>query len=112
LIAQEIVRAKALKRVNVGLDFFDGGINRIGAYVVGTRAAQIAFLFAMLEPFEKLRLLEEEGKLFERLALLELLKTMPFGAVYDYFCVINDVPSGQKYIDEIMKYEKKVLLKR
>ena len=112
LIAQEIVRAKALKRVNIGLDFFDASLNRIGAYVIGTRSAQIAFMFAMLEPFDSLVKFEEVGKYFERLALLELLKTMPFGAIYDYYCLVNDVPAGQNYIDEIMKYEKKVLLKR
>jgi L-rhamnose isomerase len=112
LITQEIVRANALKRVNVGLDFFDASLNRIGAYVIGTRSAQLAFLYALLEPFSSLVEFEEEGKNFERLALLELLKTMPFGAVYDYYCMINDVPAGQAYIDEIMKYEKNVLLKR
>jgi len=112
LIAQEIVRAKALKRVNVGLDFFDASLNRIGAYVIGTRSAQMAFMYAMLEPFDALVKFEEEGKNFERLALLEMLKTMPFGAVYDYYCIINDVPTGQEYINEIMKYEKNVLLKR
>jgi len=112
LIAQEIVRARALKRVNIGLDFFDASLNRIGAYVIGTRSAQMAFMFAMLEPFDSFVKFEEEGKYFERLALLELLKTMPFGAVYDYYCLVNDVPAGQNYIDEIVKYEKKVLFKR
>ena len=112
LIAQEIIRAKALKRVNVGLDFFDASLNRIGAYVIGTRSAQIAFLYAFLEPFDSLVKFENEGKNFERLALLELLKTMPFGAIYDYYCMKNDVPAGQDYINEIMKYEKNVLSKR
>ena len=112
LITQEIVRAKALKRVNVGLDFFDASLNRIGAYVIGTRSAQMAFMYALLEPFKTLVKYEEEGKNFERLALLELLKTKPFGAVYDYYCMKNKVPVGQDYIDEILKYEKEVLLKR
>jgi L-rhamnose isomerase len=112
LIAQEIIRAKALNRVNVGLDFFDASLNRIGAYVIGTRSAQIAFMYAMLEPFDTLVKFEEKGNNFERLALLEMLKTMPFGAVYDYYCLINDVPTGQEYINEIMKYEKNVLSKR
>jgi L-rhamnose isomerase len=112
LIAQEIVRANALKRVNVGLDFFDASLNRIGAYVIGTRSAQMAFMYAMLEPFNTLVRFEEEGKNFERLALLEMLKTMPFGAVYDYYCLKNDVPTGQDYVNEIMKYEKNILLKR
>ena len=112
LITQEIVRCKALNRVNVGLDFFDASLNRIGAYVIGTRSAQMAFMYAFLEPFKTLVKFEEQGKNFERLALLELLKTKPFGAVYDYYCLKNNVPVGQDYIEEIMKYEKDVLLKR
>lgn len=112
LITQEIVRAKALNKVNIGLDFFDASLNRIGAYVIGTRSAQLAFLYALLEPVEQLVKFEEEGRTFERLAFLELLKTKPFGAVYDYYCMKNNIPAGQDYIDEIMKYEKEVLLKR
>jgi L-rhamnose isomerase len=112
LITQEIVRADALKRVNIGLDFFDASLNRIGAYVIGTRSAQLAFMYAFLEPVKTLVGFEEEGRTFERLALLELLKTQPFGAVYDYYCMKNGVPAGHDYIDEIMKYEKEVLLKR
>ncbi len=112
LITQEIVRSKALNRVNIGLDFFDASLNRIGAYVIGTRSAQMALMYALLEPFNTLVKYEEGGRNFERLALLELLKTMPFGAVYDYYCMKNKVPVGQEYIDEIEKYEKEVLLKR
>jgi L-rhamnose isomerase len=112
LITQEIVRCKALKRVNVGLDFFDASLNRIGAYVIGTRSAQMAFMYAMLEPHKTLIEFEENNKYFERLALLELLKTKPFGAVYDYYCMLNKVPVSQDYIDEILKYEKEVLRKR
>ena len=112
LIAQEIVRAKALGRVNIGLDFFDASLNRIGAYVIGTRSAQMAFLYAMLEPINTLVKFEEEGKNFERLSYLELMKTKPFGAVWDYYCMINKVPVGQDYIEEIRKYETEVLNKR
>ncbi|HNR41268.1 MAG TPA: L-rhamnose isomerase [Bacteroidales bacterium] len=112
LIAHEIVRAKALGRINVGLDFFDASLNRVGAYVVGTRSVQLAFLSAFLEPTATLVKYEEDGKTFERLSLLELMKTMPLGAVWDYYCMINDVPAGPDYIDEIRKYEKNVLLKR
>lgn len=112
LIAQEIIRAKALKRVNVGLDFFDASLNRIGAYVTGTRAAQLAFLFALLEPYELLLKYEEQGRNFERLSLMELMKTKPFGAVWDYYCMLGNVPVGEDYIEEIRKYEKEVLLKR
>jgi L-rhamnose isomerase len=112
LIAQEIVRAKALKKVSIGLDYFDASLNRIGAYVVGARAVQIAFLYALLEPFQMLVKFEEENKSFERLALLELLKTKPFGAVWDYYCLKNKVLVGQDYIEDILKYEKDVLMKR
>jgi L-rhamnose isomerase len=112
LIAQEIVRAKALGRVNVGLDFFDASLNRIGAYVIGTRSAQMAFMYALLEPFKMLADFEKKGKNFERLAYLELMKTKPFGAVYDYYCMINSVPAGEEFIKEIQKYEQSVLLKR
>lgn len=112
LIASEIVRNDFLNRVNIGLDFFDASINRIGAYVVGTRAAQKAFLIAALEPTKQLREWEEAGKNFERLALLEELKTMPFSAVWDYHCLQENVPVGADYIGEIQKYEQDVLLKR
>ncbi len=112
LIAQEIVRAKALEKVNIGLDYFDASLNRIGAYVIGTRAAQMAFMYALLEPLKTLVGFEEKGQNFERLSMLEIMKTKPYGAVWDYYCLINDVPVGQDYIDEIRKYEKNVLLKR
>ncbi len=112
LIASEIVRNDFMSRVNVGLDFFDASINRIGAYVIGTRAAQKAFLIAMLEPTKSLVELEEAGKNFERLATLEELKTMPFNAVWDYYCVKEGVPAGMDYIADIQAYEKEVLSKR
>jgi len=112
LIAQEIVRANVVKRVHIGLDYFDGSINRIGAYVAGIRAAQLAFLYAFLEPTNTLKKLEEKKKNFERLALLEILKSKPFGAVYDYYCMNNNVPVGEDYITEIQKYETNVLKKR
>jgi L-rhamnose isomerase len=112
LIAQEIVRAKALGRVNIGLDYFDASLNRIGAYVVGARAVQLAFLFALLEPFKILVKFEEQGRNFERLAFLELLKTKPYGAVWDYYCLISKVPVGQDYIGNIRDYENDVLIRR
>ncbi len=112
LIASEIVRNNFFSRVNVGLDFFDASINRIGAYVIGTRAAQKAFMIAMLEPTSKLIEYEEAGQNFERLALLEELKTKPFGAVWDYYCLQEGVPVSDDYIAEIQQYEKDVLMKR
>lgn len=112
LIASEILRNNFLGRVNIGLDFFDASINRIGAYVIGTRAAMKAFLIAGLEPTTELVQLEENGKNFERLAMLEELKTMPFSAVWDYYCLQENVPVGAGYIAEIQKYESEVLSKR
>jgi L-rhamnose isomerase len=112
LIAQEIVRCNALNRVNVGLDYFDASLNRIGAYVIGTRAAQLAFLYALLEPTETLKKYEETGKNFERLALMEVMKTKPLGAVYNYYCLNGNVPVAEDYIAEIQQYERDVLSKR
>ncbi len=112
LIAQEIVRANALDRVHIGLDYFDASINRIGAYVVGARAVQLALLFALLEPTDELRSFEEAGKDFERLAYLEALKAKPFGAVYDFYCVINNLPTGAEYLKEIENYENDILSTR
>ncbi len=112
LLAQEVVRAQALDRVHVGIDYFDGSLNRIGAYVVGARATQLAFLFALLEPTKTLKEYEEAEKYFERLALLESMKGKAFGAVYDWYCLRNSVPVGENYIQEIQQYETETLRKR
>lgn len=109
LIAQEVIRADALSRVNIGLDFFDASINRIGAYVIGTRAAQMAFMYALLEPVTKLKEYEENGEYFERLALMEIMKSKPFGAVWDFYCLQSGVPVGIDYITNIRQYEREVL---
>lgn len=108
----ELVRANALGRAHIGLDYFDASINRIGAYIIGTRAAQKALLQALLEPLDILRKYEDERQWFERLALLEELKTLPFGAVYDYFNLKNNVPVGEDYIKDVEKYEADVTSKR
>ena len=112
LIAQEVVRSGALNLINLSLDFFNSGINRTGELVVKARAVQKAFLLALLEPTDELRQLEIEKKLFERLALLEELKSMPFGAVWDYYCLMMGTPPGQQYITEVLNYVKEVLQKR
>ncbi len=112
LIAQEVIRNHALGRVNIGLDFFDGSMNRLGAYAIGTRATQQAFLYALLEPTGVIKKWEEQGKNFERLAWFENMKTMLFGAVYDKYCLDHDVPTGFDYVSEIQKYESEVLSKR
>ena len=111
-VFSEVVRADALNRVRYGLDYFDGSINRIGAYVVGSRAAQKCMLRALLEPLATLRKYEAEDKLFERLALLEEAKALPWNAVYDEFCLRNNVPVGQDFIADVQKYEQEVTSKR
>lgn len=111
-LTKEIVRCNALDRVHIGLDYFDGSINRIGAYVVGARATQKCMLQALLEPIETLRGYEASGKGFERLALLEEAKSMPWGAVWDEFCRRSGVAVGESFIADIEEYEKEVLSKR
>ncbi|MCF8226968.1 MAG: L-rhamnose isomerase [Bacteroidales bacterium] len=112
MVTHEIVRAGALHRSHIGLDFFDASINRVGAYVTGTRAAQVSFLKAMLEPVQKIREYEESGKGFEKLSLFEEMKLMPFGDVWNYFCLQNDVPTGTEIFPVIQEYENNVLAMR
>lgn len=111
-LAKEIVRADALNRVHIGLDFFDASINRIGAYVIGIRATQKAFLQALLEPLNILREYESKGQYFERLALLEESKGLPWNAVWDYFCLKNNIAVGEDFIPLVQQYEKDVTSKR
>ena len=111
-LAREIVRCKAFNRIYIGLDYFDATINRIGAYVIGCRAVQKAILMALLEPPSLLEMYEGEDRLFERLALQEDLKSMPWGAVWDMFCLKNEAPVDEYFVDEIMKYEEEVTDKR
>jgi L-rhamnose isomerase len=111
-IAQEVVRGDDLDRVHIGLDFFDASINRVAAWVVGARCMLKALLLALLEPTERLRRLEAEGDLTSRLAMLEELKTLPLGAVWDYYCAKSDVPVGPAWIDEVKRYEMDVLSRR
>jgi L-rhamnose isomerase len=110
--AQELVRGDFLGRTHIGLDFFDASINRIAAWVIGTRAMIKALLVALLEPTAKLREMEAAGDYTGRLALLEELKMMPFGAVWDYHCERSEVPSGMRWLDEVRRYEREVLSQR
>ncbi len=112
LLMQEIVWADKLDNAKLALDFFDASVNRIGAYVIGTRATQKALLLALLDPIEKLRNYENNGQYFERLALLEEAKSMPFGAVWDYYCFKKGVPPGTEWIKQVERYENDVLSKR
>ena len=111
-LAKEIVRCDALDRVHIGLDYFDASINRIGAYVVGARATQKCLMQALLEPLDKLRACEAADQGFERLALLEESKSLPWNAVWDMFCLRNDVPVGEEFIPDVERYEAEVTSKR
>jgi len=111
-LAREIIRCGALPRTHIGLDYFDATINRTGAYVIGCRSVQKALLMALLEPAATLQRYEGEGKYFERLALQEEMKSFPWGAVWDMFCLQNNVPAGEGYIKEIQRYEAEVTSKR
>lgn len=111
-IAQELVRGGYLDRVHIGLDYFDASINRIAAWVIGGRNMLRALLLALVEPAEQLREMEVAGDYTGRLALLEELKSMPCGALWDYFCWKKGVPAGLAFMDEIRDYEKRVLSER
>ncbi|NLC68588.1 MAG: L-rhamnose isomerase [Clostridiaceae bacterium] len=111
-IAQEVKRANAFERVHFALDFFDASINRITAWVVGTRSVLKAILFAMLEPTELLKEEENKGNFGNRLALMEEFKTLPFPAVWDKYCSMSNVIPGKGWLDEVRKYEEEVLSKR
>jgi L-rhamnose isomerase len=111
-IAQEIIRGEYLSRVHIGLDFFDASINRIAAWTIGMRCMIKALLMAMLEPAKTLGEMEASGDLTGRLALLEEAKTLPFGAVWDYYCLKQDVPIGLAWLEEVRQYEKDVLVNR
>ena len=111
-LAAEIVRGDYLKRVHIALDFFDASINRIAAWVIGTRCMIKALLIALLEPTEMLRRMELSYDLTSRLALLEELKTMPFGAVWDYYCLKMQAPPADTWLKEVKNYEAKQLCDR
>ena len=111
-IMQEIVRGGFLSRIHIGLDFFDASINRVAAWVIGARAAVKSLLLALLEPIDLLRQFENEGDFTARLAMLEALKTLPAGAVWDYHCLRHDVPVGPAWLDDIKRYEADILSKR
>ena len=111
-IARSLVRSNLIEKTSIGLDYFDASINRIAAWVVGIRSTQKALLKAMLEPVETINELEKDMKYTDRMVLIEEMKSMPFGVVYDYYCFINNIPVGGEYLAEIKDYENKVLSKR
>src|SRR5262249_48920415 len=108
----ELQRGRRLTSAIVALDFFDASINRIAAYVVGVRATRKAILNALLDPTARLQEAEAAGRLGRKLALLEEVKTLPFGDVWDELCLRADVPIGTAWIDEVETYEKSTLSKR
>ncbi|UCF00409.1 MAG: L-rhamnose isomerase [Planctomycetota bacterium] len=111
-IAEEIVRGDYLQRVHIGLDFFDASIDRVAAWVIGARCMLKALLIALLEPADKLRQMETSGDFTSRLAMLEELKTLPFGSVWDYYCLKAGVPVGTAWLQVVKDYEAEVLSKR
>jgi L-rhamnose isomerase len=111
-IAQELVRGGYLSRTHIGLDYFDASINRVAAWVIGTRNMLRALTIAMLDPIARLKRLELEGDYTSRLALMEESKTLPYAAVWDYHCLQKNVPVGEAWLAEVKKYEKDVLSKR
>ena len=111
-IAEEVVRGDYLDRVHIGLDFFDASINRIAAWIIGTRAMLEALLGALLEPSERLRQFEAQGDFTSRLATIEAVKMLPLGAVWDYYCLKQRVPPGEAWLDDVREYEQKVTSKR
>jgi len=111
-IAKEIFRHDALERVLIGLDFFDASINRIAAWVIGTRNVQKALLYAALQPHDTLRKLQDKGDFTQLLMLQEELKSLPFGDVWDEYCKLQGVPAGPEWYEQVMTYEKDVLFKR
>jgi L-rhamnose isomerase len=111
-IAEEIVRGDFLGRVHIGLDFFDASIHRVAAWVIGTRAMLKALLIALLEPTARLRQCEIEGNYTSRLATVEAAKSLPWGAVWDYHCLHQDVPPGLSWLDEVRAYEREVTRRR
>lgn len=111
-IAQEIVWGGYTKRVRIGLDYFDASINRIAAWIIGTRNMTKALLLAMTTPIQKLKEYEAAGDYTSRLALMEEAKLLPAGAVWDYYCAQQDVPAGEGWLKEVKEYEASVLAKR
>lgn len=111
-IAQEIVRNDFLGRLHIGLDFFDSSINRIAAWVIGARAVIKAFMIALLEPVEMLKNFEKDRDYTSRLAMLEELKAMPFSAVWDYYCLKQNVPVASDWLKIVKDYEKNILSRR
>jgi L-rhamnose isomerase len=111
-IARELIRSGEINKVHIGLDFFDASINRVAAWVIGTRNMLKALLIALLEPLDELRQFEADMDYTWRLASLEEVKALPWAAVWNFYCAQKGTPVGVSWIDEVKQYERKVLSKR
>lgn len=111
-IGQELVRGGFLPRTHIGLDYFDASINRVAAWVIGTRNTLKALLKAMVEPIDRLRECEAAADYTARLALQEDIKSLPWGVVWDQYCAAANVPGGGRWLDEVREYERSVMLAR
>lgn len=111
-IAKEIVRNDALDRVLIGLDFFDASINRVAAWVAGTRNMEKALLYALLQPVAHMKSLQENSQFTQLLVLSEELKTLPFGDIWEHYCQLQQVPATKEWLAEVEQYEKEVLSQR
>lgn len=111
-IAKEIVRNDAMDKVLIGLDFFDASINRVAAWIIGTRNMQKALLYALLQPHARMKELQDNDELTELMVVSEEIKTYPFGDIWDHWCETQGVPAGEEWFKEIQQYEKDVLSKR
>jgi L-rhamnose isomerase len=111
-LMNELVKLDKFPDIHIGLDFFDASINRIGAWVIGTRSSLKALLSSLLMPWDKLKQIEEGGKLYQRLALLQEMKSLPLGAIWNKYCLDQDVPQDIEWFSHVEKYEKEILMKR
>lgn len=111
-ICKELVRCNALEKAIIGLDYFDASINRVAAWVIGTRNMQKALLWALLIPYEKLRALQDEGNFTELLALTEEYKMYPFTDIWDYYCLSESVPLRETWLTQVKEYERRFLSNR
>ncbi len=111
-IMKEIVRNDALDKVLIGLGFFDASINRVAAWVIGTRNAQKALLWALLQPNAKLKELQDNAAFTEKFMLMEEAKTLPFSDIWEEYCNREGVPATEAWFAEVAQYEKDVQSKR
>jgi L-rhamnose isomerase len=112
-IAKEVVRSGELgRKIHIGLDYFDASVNRVAAWVIGMRNMVKALLCGLLDPAAKLRALEQQMDYTGRLSIFEETKSLPWSAVWDFYCLSKGVPVGPAWVDEMRRYEREVLAGR